>query len=337
MTEPAARPATKRALTLDDYAAGVLAGDRVTLARAITLVESTAAAHTRLAHQLLERLSGHTGGARRVGITGPPGAGKSTLIDALGTTLTAAGHRVAVLAVDPTSGRTGGSLLGDKTRMGRLSVDPAAFIRPSPTAGTLGGVARKTRESILLCEAAGYDVVLVETVGVGQSETTVHSMVDCFLVLLLAGAGDELQGIKKGIIELADAIAITKADGENLARANRSRVDYQRALEYLAAAEDGWKVPVVTVSSKTGEGLEALWQTVEAHRANGLERGSFAARRARQAREWMRALLDEQLRHRFLLREGVAAELAELEARVERGELAPELAVERLLGPGDAF
>ena len=331
-----ARPATKRALTLDDYVAGVLAGDRVTLARAITLVESTAAAHTRLAHQVLERLSGHTGGARRVGITGPPGAGKSTLIDALGTRLTGAGHRVAVLAVDPTSGRTGGSLLGDKTRMSRLSVDAAAFIRPSPTAGTLGGVARKTRESILLCEAAGYDVVLVETVGVGQSETTVHSMVDCFLVLLLAGAGDELQGIKKGIIELADLIAITKADGDNLSRASRSRVDYQRALEYLSAAEDGWKVPVVTVSSKTGDGIEELWRTVEAPRANGLERGSFAARRARQSREWMRALLDEQLHARFLLRAGVAEQLAELEARVERGELAPELAVERLLGPDGA-
>lgn len=326
----------KRALTLDDYVAGVRAGERVTLARAITLVESTAVAHTRLAHQLLERLSSHTGGARRIGITGPPGAGKSTLIDSLGTRLTVAGHRVAVLAVDPTSGRTGGSLLGDKTRMSRLSVDPNAFIRPSPTAGTLGGVARKTRESILLCEAAGYDVVLVETVGVGQSETAVHSMVDCFLVLLLAGSGDELQGLKKGIIELADLIAITKADGDNQSRAERTRVDYQRALEYLTASEDGWKVPVLTISSKTGDGVEALWRTVESHRAAGLANGSFASRRSAQARDWMRSLLDEQLRARFLAQPGIAERLRELEAQVTGGELAPEIAVERLLMTSEA-
>ncbi len=329
-----ASPPVKRGLSAAEYAEGVIAGDRVVLARAITLVESTSVAHAPLAHQLLERLAPHTGGSHRIGITGPPGVGKSTLIDTLGTLLTGRGHEVAVLAVDPTSARTGGSLLGDKTRMHRLAVDPHAFIRPSPTAGTLGGVTRKTRESILVCEAAGFDVVMVETVGVGQSETAVHSMVDCFVVLQLPGAGDDLQGIKKGIIELADLIAITKADGDNRARAERARVDSQRALELLAAGEDGWKVPVLTLSSKTGDGIEQLWETVTRHRETGHASGAFARRRSSQARDWMHALLDEQLRTRFLARPGVAEQLADLEQRVVRGELAPEIAVERLLRGG---
>lgn len=247
---------------LDTFVTGVRACDRALLARAITLIESTRADHQALAEALLQCLWPHTGGAVRVGITGVPGVGKSTFIEAFGRMLTKAGHRVAVLAVDPTSSRTGGSILGDKTRMTDLGADPNAFIRPSPTAGTLGGVARRTRETMALCEAAGFDVILVETVGVGQSETVVADMVDFFLVLMLPGAGDELQGIKKGILEIADMIAVNKADGENAPRAEAAARDYRGALHILKPASANWSPPVVTCSALKNQGLDTVWAEI---------------------------------------------------------------------------
>jgi LAO/AO transport system kinase len=256
-TEPAARKPRpqRRRLSVDDYVSGVLAGDRTILGRAISLVESNALAHLDMAQEVLKQLLPHTGRSIRVGITGVPGVGKSTFIESFGMHLLAQGHRVAVLAVDPSSSVTRGSILGDKTRMERLARENDAFIRPSPTGGGRGGVARKTRETILVCEAAGFDVVLLETVGVGQSETMVRSMVDFFLLLMLAGAGDELQGIKKGIMELADALAITKADGDNIHKTQNARADYNRALHYLAQATEGWHTRAYTCSAVTREGF----------------------------------------------------------------------------------
>ncbi len=251
-----------RSLTLDDYERGVLAGDRTVLGRAITLVESRRSDHRELAQELLLRLLPHAGGSQRVGITGVPGVGKSTFIDALGTRLTAAGRAVAVLAVDPSSTRTGGSILGDKTRMARLSVDPNAFIRPSPTSGTLGGVAAATREAIVIMEAAGYDVVLVETVGVGQSEVAVANMTDCFLVLMLARTGDSLQGIKKGVLELADVIAVNKADGKHVVEARAAARELATALHLLYPPSATWVPPVETCSATTGDGLDEVWAQV---------------------------------------------------------------------------
>src|SRR5450830_1294740 len=247
-------------------AAAIREGDRATLARAITLIESKRADHRKAAHLLVQELLPLTGKAVRLGITGAPGVGKSATIDALGTSLTGLGHKVAVLAVDPSSTRTGGSILGDKTRMARLASDPQAFIRPSPSSGTLGGVAAKTRETMLLCEAAGYDVVLVETVGIGQSETAVADMTDFFLALMLPGAGDELQGIKKGLVELADMIAINKADGDNINRANTAAASYRAALKILTPRSLHWFPPVLTYSGLTGAGLPELWQKILDHR-----------------------------------------------------------------------
>ena len=255
-----------RAIRPSALAAGISAGERATLARAITLIESKRADHRKAAHLLVQELLPLTGKAVRLGITGAPGAGKSTTIDALGTFLTAQGHKVAVLAVDPSSTRTGGSILGDKTRMARLAIDPHAFVRPSPSSGTLGGVAAKTRETMLLCEAAGYDVVLVETVGIGQSETAVADMTDFFLVLMIPGAGDELQGLKKGIVELADMIAVNKADGDNIARANLAAADYRAALNILAPHSENWSPPVLTYSALTGDGIALLWEQIVAHK-----------------------------------------------------------------------
>src|SRR5215208_2076951 len=263
------------------------AGDRATLARAITLIESKRADHQQQAHRLVQELLGETGKAVRVGITGSPGVGKSTSIDALGTYLTGKGHKVAVLAVDPSSTRTGGSILGDKTRMARLANDENAFIRPSPSSGTLGGVAAMTRETMLLCEAASFDVMLVETVGIGQSETTVADMTDFFLALMLPGAGDELQGIKKGLVELADMIAVNKADGDNIKRANLAAAEYRGALHILTPRSEHWHPPVLTYSAVAGTGIDTLWQNVLEHRTAMNASGEFAGRRREQQVKWM--------------------------------------------------
>src|SRR3989440_7005511 len=272
---------------LADLARGIRERERAVIARAITLIESRRSDHQQAARRLVQELLPLTGKAIRVGITGAPGVGKSTTIDALGTFLTSKGHKVAVLAVDPSSTRSGGSILADKTRMPRLGNDPNAFVRPSPASGTLGGVAAKTRESMLICEAAGYDVVLVETIGTGQSETVVADMTDFFLVLMLPGAGDELQGLKKGIVELADMIAINKADGDNIARAKAAAAEYRAALHILTPRSPNWVPPVVTYSALTGDGVAALWRHVLEHRERMTVSGELAARRRDQQVKWM--------------------------------------------------
>jgi LAO/AO transport system kinase len=313
-------------------ASGIRAGDRATLARAITLIESKRADHQAQAHKLVQELLPHTGKAVRLGITGAPGAGKSTLIDTLGHMLTAKGHRVAVLAVDPSSSRSGGSILGDKTRMARLAVDDNAFIRPSPSSGTLGGVASKTRETMLLCEAAGFDVMIVETVGVGQSETAVADMTDFFLLLMVAGAGDELQGIKKGVVELADMIAVNKADGDNVKRAKGAAAEFKSALHILAPRSATWQPPVVTCSAMTGDGLENLWSNVLKHRDVTTASGEFAARRREQQVKWMWTLLEERFTARLRGDPALRGKLRQAEAAVGEGKLSPTLAVEQIAG-----
>jgi len=321
-----------REVDLDAYVKGVLDGDRATLSRAITLVESRRADHRSLAQQLLVQLLPHAGDAQRVGITGVPGAGKSTFIDALGTTLTEAGHRVAVLAVDPSSSRTGGSILGDKTRMSRLAVDPAAFIRPSPTSGTLGGVASATRETIVLMEAAGYDVVLVETVGVGQSEISVANMVDTFLLLTLARAGDQLQGIKKGVLELADVVAVNKADGEHELAARKAARELSGALRLLRTAERTWTPPVLTCSGLTGAGLDTVWEQVGRHHSMLTESGELATQRSRQQVDWTWTMVRDTLLTRLHEHPEVRSLAPSLERAVAAGELTPTLAAEQILG-----
>lgn len=319
-----------RAPDTADLATAIRAGDRATLARAITLIESTRADHRQTAHLLVQELLPQTGKAVRLGITGAPGAGKSTTIDALGSALTAKGHKVAVLAVDPSSSRTGGSILGDKTRMSRLAIDPNAFIRPSPSSGTLGGVTAKTRETMLLCEAAGYDVVIVETVGVGQSETAVADMTDFFLVLMVAGSGDELQGIKKGIVELADMIAINKADGDNIARANVAAADFRSALHILSPRTMTWSPPVVTFSALTGSGIDDLWAKVIEHKAKMSKTGELATIRREQQVKWMWTMLEERLTARLRSDPAIRAKVRAAEGAVAAGTLAPTLAVEQI-------
>jgi LAO/AO transport system kinase len=313
-------------------AEGVRAGDRRALAKAITLVESSRPDHQDAAQRLLEMLLPLTGKARRVGITGVPGAGKSTFIEAFGLYLVGLGKRVAVLAVDPSSVRSGGSILGDKTRMQRLSVCPGAFIRPSPSGGSLGGVARRTREAMLVCEAAGYDVVMVETVGVGQSEVAVAAMVDFFLVLMLAGAGDELQGIKKGILESADALAVNKADGDNVARAGRAVAEYTAALHLLRPPSANWKVPVVAVSGLEERGMDTVWEIVEKHHAAMSQSSELLSKRRAQQQQWMWSMIEEGLRAQFIGRQDVRAMLPELEDAVAKGKVTPTAAARRLLG-----
>jgi LAO/AO transport system kinase len=315
---------------VDALARGVMRGDRRSLAKAITLVESARADHQANAQAVLEAVLPRTGQANRVGITGVPGVGKSTFIEAFGTFLLAAGHKVAVLAVDPSSSLSGGSILGDKTRMPALAVAENAFIRPSPSRGSLGGVAAHTREALLLCEAAGYDVVLVETVGVGQSEFVVASMVDFFLVLLLPGGGDELQGIKRGILELADGLAVNKADGESLALAGRTVSDYQAAL-HLVRGGASWEPPVVPVSAREGRGIDTVWEAIGKHRAHLLETGEFEKKRAAQRHRWLEGLLEAGLRARFLSRPDVAAALAEAERDVDAQKITPTGAARRVL------
>ncbi|MFG1420159.1 methylmalonyl Co-A mutase-associated GTPase MeaB [Xanthobacter sp. VTT E-85238] len=311
-------------------AEGVVRGERAALARAITLIESRRPDHRRRAEILLQGLLPRTGNAYRVGITGVPGVGKSTTIDALGTYLTQQGHKVAVLAVDPSSTRTGGSILGDKTRMARLSVDPNAFVRPSPSSGTLGGIAAKTRETMLLCEAAGFDVVLVETVGVGQSETAVADLTDTFLVLMLPGAGDELQGIKKGVLELADIVAVNKADGDNLIRARAAAGEYRAALHLLGARSAHWSPPVLTYSGLTGEGIEALWSEVLNHRVRSEAAGAFAATRRAQQVRWMWTLLHEKVAECVASDPAIKARVPALEKDVAEGTLSPTLAANEI-------
>ncbi len=306
------------------------AGDRATLARAITLIESKRAYHQGAAHRLVQELLAETGKAVCVGITGSPGVGKSTAIDALGTYLTEQGHKVAVLAVDPSSTRTGGSILGDKTRMARLAADPDAFIRPSPSAGTLGGVASKTRETMLICEAAGFDIILVETVGIGQSETAVADMTDFFLVLMLPGAGDELQGIKKGVVELADMIAVNKADGDNIKRAKAAAGEYRAALHILNPRSPNWAPPVVTCSALTGEGIAQLWDKVLAHRQQLSASGEFSARRREQQVKWMWAMLEDRFHLRLRSDAKLKARLPAIEKSVAEGKLSPALAVDEI-------
>ena len=329
------RPRARRSeLTVDEALRGIEDGDVAILARAITLVESNAPRHRPIAREILRACLPRSGDAIRVGITGVPGAGKSTFLECLGKRLCQQGHRVAILAVDPSSSVSGGSVLGDKTRMEELSREPNAYIRPSPSSGALGGVAAKTREAMILCEAAGYDIVLVETVGVGQSEVAVRSMVDFFLLLQIAGAGDELQGIKKGVIEMADAIVVNKADGENETKARSARLDFDRALRYLHAYTKGWTPRALCCSALTGAGVDDIWRMIENFERR--QRGSQELERSRREQnvKWLRSLLDEVARQRFFSQPSVSSRLPELERQVGEGSLPPLEAVERLLTEG---
>lgn len=317
--------------TLEDMIAGIESRDRAVLGRAITLLESRAPAHQAQAHELLNRLMPQTGNAIRVGVSGLPGAGKSTLIERLGLNLVQAGHRVAVLAVDPSSSLSGGSILGDKTRMSGLTAEINAFIRPSPSAGTLGGVARRTRETMLLCEAAGYDVILIETTGVGQSETVVVEMVDFFLLILLTGGGDELQGIKRGVLEMADTIAINKADGPNAQTADNTAVQYRQALQFMRPRSKNWRAPVITCSGQTGSGLCELWQKIEEHHAKLTESGELADRRLRQGVRWMWQLVEDQVLDALQSDKTIASLAPALEKQIREGKLAPPEAARQLL------
>lgn len=328
MTTNLSEPAS--GLSPEDLATRLVAGDRAALARAITLAESRRADHRATARRLLDILMPRTGEAIRVGITGVPGVGKSTLIDALGASLIGRGHRVAVLAIDPSSTRTGGAILGDKTRMERLAADARAYIRPSPSSGTLGGVAAKTREAMLICEAAGFDVILVETVGVGQSETAVADLTDFFLVLALPGAGDELQGIKKGVIELADMIAVNKADGAGSQRAAAAAAEYKAALHILVPADAAWTPPVVLVSGLAETGLDDLWATILRHREQEAASGALAAKRRAQDAKWMWAMVHERLRARLTDDASLRQRLPAIEAGLAGGSLSPAAAADEI-------
>jgi LAO/AO transport system kinase len=328
-------PVRRREIDVAAYAEGVRKGSRAAVARAITLVESTRPDHRARAQELLTELLPYAGRARRVGVSGVPGVGKSTFVDALGTMLTGRGHRVAVLAVDPSSTRTGGSILGDKTRMERLSVDPAAFVRPSPTAGTLGGVARATRESIVVMEAAGYDVVLVETVGVGQSETAVADMVDTFLLLTLARTGDQLQGIKKGVLELADVIAVNKADGPHERDARAAARELAGALRLMHPADAAWTPPVLYCSARESTGLDTVWERAERHREVLEATGGLAARRRDQQVRWAWSMVHDELRERLRSHPAVRELVPGLERRLRDGELTATLAAGHILAAFD--
>jgi len=316
---------------MDYYINGIRGKNRRILSKAITLIESSLSEDRKTAGELLEALLPHTGNAVRLGITGVPGVGKSTFVEAFGMYLMEQGLSLAVLAIDPSSSRTGGSIMADKTRMEKLSSEPNAFIRPSPSGGMLGGVAGKTREAMVLCEAAGYDVVIVETVGVGQSETTVASMVDFFLVLMLAGAGDELQGIKKGVLELADAVVINKADQDNIKKAERARKEYENALHLLRPASPIWSPPVMTCSAIEANGIAEIWSTVTSHREKLMTSGEMEKKRKKQSIDWMWSLVDEGLRFRFQKDKGVKKELPEIAENVENGNMTPTSAANRLL------
>jgi LAO/AO transport system kinase len=318
-------------MDIQDYIDGVLSQNRRIVAKTITLIESSLPVHQEMAKAIVNALLPYAGKAVRIGITGVPGVGKSTYIESFGLQLVQQDHRVAVLAVDPSSSKSGGSIMGDKTRMERLSLEQQAFIRPSPSGGTLGGVARRTRETIVVCEAAGFDVIIVETVGVGQSETTVASMVDFFLVLMLAGAGDELQGIKKGVLELADAIAINKADGNNIVKAKKAKIEYENALNLLTPSSKIWSPPVLTCSAVTMDGIEDIWQTILDHKKKLEISGELRKKRRRQALDWLWALVEEGLRERFYRNPDVEKSLPGIVKAVEKGDTAPTAAAHHLL------
>ncbi len=320
---------------VDALAAGVISGDRRALARAITLVESSRRDHRVEAAALLDALLPNTGGAHRVGISGPPGVGKSTFIEALGLGLARGDHRVAVLAVDPSSARGGGSILGDKTRMDQLASEPNAYIRPSPSGGALGGVATRTRETILVCEAAGFDVVLVETVGVGQSEVEVDDMVDTFVLLVAAGGGDELQGVKRGVMELADVVAVTKADGDLLPAARRAASDYRHALHLLRPKFAGWTAEVLLTSAVTGEGVDEVWTAIERHRTALTESGALEERRDEQVRSWLWAEVRSQLLARLHDDDRLDTTVRDVERAVESRQLSPPSAAAIVLAALD--
>ncbi len=323
-------PPDKSRIEINILAKELRAGHRAALARAITLIESRRSDHQAVARDLVQKLLPETGKAVRVGITGSPGVGKSTTIDALGMFLIERGQKVAVLAVDPSSARTGGSILGDKTRMPHLAASDHAYIRPSPAAGALGGVAAKTREAMLLCEAAGFDVVLVETVGIGQSETAVCDMTDFFLALMLPGAGDELQGIKKGLVELADMIAINKADGDNIKRANLAAGEYRGALHIITPRSEHWHPPVLTYSALTGTGIDALWQKILDHRKVMNASGEFAGRRREQQVKWMWSMLEQRMTARLRSDAAVRAKVKKIETEVADGRITPAVAAEQV-------
>ena len=327
----AAKAARPPAFTTEDYIAGVLQGDRMVLSRAITIIESNAPKHFELSQQVVQGLLPYGGKATRVGITGVPGAGKSTFIEALGMLLIEAGHRVAVLAVDPSSTVSRGSILGDKTRMEHLAKEPNAFIRPSPSGGTLGGVARKSRETLLLCEAAGYDVILVETVGVGQSETTVRSMVDFFLALVITGAGDDLQGIKKGLLELADAIVVNKADGTNKQKALVTKADYNQVLHYLRPATEGWQTAAHVCSALTGEGIAEIWQVIGSFMGQMRQSGQLEARRQQQNLSWVRDMTDQYLQQLISANPAIAKPREQIERSVLAGSISPTAALRQII------
>lgn len=325
------RKSHKRLLTVDEYLEGILQFNRTVFSKAITLIESSLPEHQAIAQELILKCLPYAGKSVRLGITGVPGAGKSTFIESLGKHLTAGGHKLAVLAIDPSSSRSKGSILGDKTRMEDLSTDPNAFIRPSPSAGSLGGVARKTRETIILCEAAGFDVIFVETVGVGQSETAVHSMVDFFLLLMISGAGDELQGIKRGIMEMADAIAINKADGDNKTKAAIACTQIKNALHLFPLPESGWSPPALTCSAVTGEGISEVWETIEAYLSFTNANHFFEHKRQMQARQIMIEFIDRQLHDNFYNATLIKPVLLEKEAQLLKGEISPYQAAGQLL------
>jgi LAO/AO transport system kinase len=321
----------KKPLTVEDYYQGILNKDRVLLARAITLIESNAPRHFEMAQELLQQLLPHTGNSIRIGISGVPGAGKSTLIESFGTMLCNLGYKVAVLAVDPSSSITGGSILGDKTRMEKLKRHENAFIRPSPSAGTLGGVTRKSLETILVCEAAGYDVILVETVGVGQNEVTVRSMVDFFLLVLITGGGDDLQGMKKGVMEICDAIAVNKADGDNRVRAEVAKGEFKMIIDYLRPATEGWKSQVLTCSALFDDGVEAIWEMIETFVKVTKASGVFYSRREAQTLEWVFNTVIHQLTHRFYNHDGVKRMIPKLKEALKSGEISGTKAAMTLL------